>query len=313
MIAITPRTFSHLLVPLDGSHLAEAVLPIVETLAKRFQARVTLIHVLEERPPATVHGERHLADATEAAVYLKEVAARLQSAGLAVETHVHDAPEGDLAGSLIAHADEYAPDLVVLCAHGRGGLRGLLYGGIAQQVLKRGMRPVLLIHPTKEGGAPAFDLRRILVPLDDRHAPEMALDAAAEMAKSFGAGLDLLFVVPTLETLSGERAATGVLLPATTRAILDMDQQGAEDYLAQVAGQCRAEGLTVTAEVLRGDVVPSVLDQAELLNSDLIVMVSHGRAGLDALLSGSVTPRIAARADRPLLLVRMEEQRTEER
>src|SRR5690242_6430782 len=110
-----------LLVPLDGSRLAEAVLPAVEALAGQFGARVVLIHVLEARAPATVHGERHLMNATGAERYLTGIAERLRARGIAVETHVHAAPEGDLAGSVVEHAEEFRPDLVVLCAHGRGG------------------------------------------------------------------------------------------------------------------------------------------------------------------------------------------------
>src|SRR6185437_14384753 len=104
--------------------------------AERFGTRVVLIHVLEARDPATVHGERHLMDAAGAEQYLASIAERLRARGITVETHVHAAPEGDLARSVVQHAKEFQPDLVVMCAHGRGGLRDLLYGRIAQQALQ---------------------------------------------------------------------------------------------------------------------------------------------------------------------------------
>ena len=88
------------------------------------------------------------------------------------------------------------------------------------------------------------------------------------------------------------------------RAVLDLEEQGAADYLEQVVAHCRAEGVMAKAEVLRGDVVPVVRNLAERLDVDLIVPASHGRAGLDALLTGSVAPRIIGRRVRPLLLVR---------
>ena len=90
------------------------------------------------------------------------------------------------------------------------------------------------------------------------------------------------------------------------RAVLDLAQQGAADYLEQAVARCRAEGVVAQAEVLRGDIVPVVLGLAERLNVDLIVLASHGRTGLDALLTGSVASRIAGRRIRPLLLVRAE-------
>jgi nucleotide-binding universal stress UspA family protein len=90
------------------------------------------------------------------------------------------------------------------------------------------------------------------------------------------------------------------------RAVLDMSQQDAADYLEQAAARCRAQGVMAEAEVLRGDIVPMVLGLAERLNVDLIVLASHGRTGLDALLTGSVAARITGRRIRPLLLVRAE-------
>src|SRR5262249_31408619 len=86
-----------LLVPLDGSRLAEAVLPAVEALATHGCGRAILLHILERNPPATVHGERHLHTLGEAMAYLDQVAGRLRVAGIDVATHVHDAPVVHLA------------------------------------------------------------------------------------------------------------------------------------------------------------------------------------------------------------------------
>jgi nucleotide-binding universal stress UspA family protein len=90
------------------------------------------------------------------------------------------------------------------------------------------------------------------------------------------------------------------------RAVLDLSQQDTADYLEQAVARCRADAVVARAEVLRGDIVPTVLGLAERLNVDLIVLASHGRAGLDALLTGSVAARITGRRIRPLLLVRAE-------
>ncbi len=300
----TSQQFRSFLVPLDGSQLAEAVLPAVERMAGRFQAVVTLLHVLEQQPPATIHGERHLTDSAEAETYLGVVADRLRAAGIAVTTHVHGAREGDVARSIVDHTQEIKADLVILCTHGGSGIRGLLFGSIAQQVLRQGAGPILLVPPGAAERTSVFDLDCMLVPLDGTPAHEPALAIAGVMARAFGAELHLVLVIPTLATLSDERAAAGLLLPTTMTAILDLAQQGAVDYLEQIVARCRAEGLAVTAEILRGDAVPMVLDCAERLDANLIVMASHGRAGLDAILAGSVAPRIAGRVGRPLLLVR---------
>ncbi|KPV54409.1 hypothetical protein SE17_03925 [Kouleothrix aurantiaca] len=298
------QPFRSLLVPLDGSQLAEAVLPAVERMAARFHGAVTLLHVLEQAAPATIHGERHLSDSAEAESYLGVVAERLRAAGIAVTAHVHGAREGDVARSIVDHAEEINVDLVILCMHGRSGLRGVLFGSIAQQVLGQGTRPILLIPPRAAERRSVFDLNRILVPLDGTPAHEPALALAGVMARAFAAELELVLVIPTLTTLSDERAAAGLLLPTTMRAILDLAEQGAVDYLHPIVAAWQAAGVAVTAEVARGDPVPTVLNLAADHDADLIVMASHGRAGLDAILAGSVAPRIAGRVGRPLLLVR---------
>lgn len=305
-MAALASPLARLLVPLDGSSLAETVLPAVQRLAALFHSHVTLLHILEQNPPATIHGDRHLTDAAGASAYLEDVAARLRVAGVDVETHAHTAREGDVARSIVAHADEGQVDCTVLCTHGGGGLRGFLFGRIAQQVLRHGRRPVLLIPPPAEGQPPSFALRRLLAPLDGSHAHEPALPLATDLACAAGAQLHLVLVAPTLGTLAGPRAVSGMFLPTTMRALLDMAEEGAMDYLERAMRHCTDAGLTVSAEVARGDPVTVVREVAERLDADLIVMATHGRAGLDAWLSGSVAPRVAGRVARPVLLVRAE-------
>jgi len=297
--------FRHLLVPLDGSRLAEAVLPAAAYLAENCQATLTLFHVIERSARATIHGERHLTDSTEAQTYLDEIAARLRVPGVPINRHVHTAAEGDVARSIAAHAEELGADLIVLCSHGRGGLRDMLFGSIAQQVLQHGTTPIFLVRPMETGAAAPFTLRKILVPLDAAHTPDLALTLATEMARACGTLLHLLVVVPTLTTLAADRAATGLLLPTATMAVLDLAQRGAVDYVQGLAEQLKSAGLAATGEVCRGDPAPTVVEVAERVGADLIVMGTHGRAGLDAFWSGSVGPKVLRRFYRPFLLVRV--------
>lgn len=298
----TPPTY---LVPLDGSHLAESVLPAVEDLASRCHAQVVLLHVLETRAPATVHGERHLADDLEARTYLDSISARLRGRGLSVQCHVHAERESDVARSIAAHANELHVDLVVLCTHGGGGLRDFVVGSIAQQVLQHGALSILLVRPGPEGSAPPFVVQQVLAPLDGTPAHEPAVPVAIMMARLFAAPIHLVLVIPTLATLSGEQSLSGRLLPTATRAILDLAAQDAETYLAQVKTRCEQEGVPATTEILRGDAAEAVLTRAHRLENGLIVMGSHGRAGLRGLLAGSVAKRITDKVRSPLLLVRL--------
>ncbi len=296
--------FARLLVPLDGSGLAEAVLPAVEALAARFGATVTLLHVLERNPPGTIHGEKHLAETDEAEAYIARVAERLTARGISVESHIHDARERDVAGSIIAHAAEYEQELVVLASHGSGGLRNVLVGSIAEQVLQRGAQPILLVRPER-GASAEFAPRTILAPVHDAHAQEASLCAATTLGRVFDARVHLVWVVATAATLSGDEAPTATMLPGTMRALLEMRTREAETTLAGMADGCRAEGVEVVSRVARGEAVRAVSHYARDVQPDLIVLSSHGRSGLGALLEGSFAHRLAQRVDCPLLLLRV--------
>ena len=255
--------FKRFLVPLDGSRLAEAVLPAATVLAERFQATVILFHAIEQDAPATVHGERHLFAADQAATYLDQVAARLAEQGVSVEKNVHPVLEARVARSILEHADELNADLILLCAHGRGGWRDVLVGSIAQQVIQRGTTPVFFIRPKAEDVERPFRCRKILLPLDSKATHEPALPVAAAIAEKCEAGLHLLTVVPTASTLSAERAATGMLLPTTMTAVLELAQRGAVEYLQNVSARMLAEGVPTAATVARGDPPTMILSTAK--------------------------------------------------
>lgn len=298
--------YSRLLVPLDGSRLAESVLPVVERLASAEGTLVILLHVIERGAPAAVHGDRHLTHVTEADPYLEGLADTLRDVGISVQTHAHPAPEGDVARSIVDHSDEQQADLIVLCTHGRGKMRDLLFGRIAQQVLRRGTTPVLLIRPSDDGKPPMFEPRTVLVPLDGSPAAEAALASAWELARAFGAGLQLLTVVPTQETLRGDRQAVGTLLPAATRAELDLEQSDRESYLVSLATDIsgRLPAVPVSVEILRGDVGSTLSERATAPDIGLVVIATHGRAGLGAVWGGSVAAHFLGRLRVPVLLIR---------
>ena len=294
---------SHLLVPLDGSRLAEAALPAAAALAERLDARVTLLHVVERDPPREVHGEPHLGTAAEACGCLDEVAGRAFAAVAPVIRHVHEGAPDAVAASIVTHAGELTPDLIVMCTHGRGGLQRVLFGSIAQQVIRRGRTPVLLVRPTADGGAPPFALRRMVVPLDGNPEHAVALPLAAALARAFGATLHLTAVVPTRATLAGEQAAAGQLLPGATAEMLEVQRDEVEAYLVAAAGLLAAEGLAVESEVGRGDPATVIHEIAVRTGADLVVLASHGRVGLEAFLAGSVASTVVRQATTPLLVV----------
>jgi len=295
--------FKHLLVPLDGSRMAEVSLAAAASLAGTLGAAVTLIHVIERGAPQDIHGERHLTSPDEARDYLDEVAARAFPADVTVERHVHTSAVNDVARSIAAHVGELGPDLIVMCTHGRGGLRGLMSGSIAQQVVGLGTTPVILIPPVPTGASPTFSCNRMLVALDGNSDHEEGLKIAASLGKTGGGKLCLIMAVHTVNTLSGEQAATAKMLPGTTHALLDFAEKDAKEYLDGHVAELRALGLAATADVRRGDPVTVILDASKRMRADLIVLATHGKSAMDAFWSGSATPNVTNRAVVPLLLV----------
>jgi nucleotide-binding universal stress UspA family protein len=295
--------FKHILVPLDGSSLAEVVLPAAGYLARALRAQVTLVHIIEQDASASVHGERHLTGAKEAEEYLEDVARRAFPADLPVTRHVHTEAMEDVARGIVDHQAELAPDLVLMCTHGWSGLRDLLFGRIAQQVVASGRTPVLLVRPQRPQPKEPFLCRTLLAPTDGKPTHERGLEMAFELARATGARVQLLAVVPTMERLAGRQAASGRFMPGTTRAVLEVAQEQLESYLRHQAGRGQAGGVAVSASVRRGDPTSVIVETAASVDADIIVLGTHGKAGAEAFWAHSVTAGVLGKTTRPLLLV----------
>lgn len=293
-----------LLLPLDGSSMAESTLPITKLLGSRFQLNILLLHAIETNAPTKIHGEDHLTSIQEAQHYLQKISEYLRSPSSVVDYHVHPNNVGDVAASIIEHATESQTDWIVLCTHGFGGIKQVIFGSIAQKVLNRGSWPVLLIPPliAKRGGTAKME--RILVLVDMFHPEKQALIQAAKIAKQFNAKLNLLSVVPTAETLSGERAIAHKYMPHAMQEFLDLSEQdGLTKMKETIQGPDLAE-IEVTGKVMRGDELPEIEKHVAETDPDLIVMTSHGRHGISALVEGSFAPRLIKQTAKPILLVR---------
>ena len=294
--------FKHILVPLDGSKLAEAILPAAISLAEMLHAPVTLLHVIEQDASTEVHNDHHLTRPAEAQEYLDKICQTVFPASVKVDTHIHSAPVSDVSGSIIEHAtSEFQPDLILLCSHGKGGMRNLIFGSIAQQVAAAGGIPVMLIKPGQ--AASSFRISRILVPLDNESIHDLALPYAEVLSKAYQARLDMLCVIPTLVTDSGAHAAAGTMLPVTAAAYLDITEEIAEEHFQEHLDEFEKKGIPATAEIVRGDPASMIIKEAERLESNLILLGTHGRAGLDAFWNRSVTAGVAMKTNIPLLLI----------
>jgi nucleotide-binding universal stress UspA family protein len=294
--------FKHILVPLDGSRLAEDVLQPVVALASVLGSRVTLLHVLERNAPASVHGETHVTNAASGAHYLGLVADRIHGRVLDLEVHVHTRPVDDVAAAINAHAAEFNVDLVAMCKHGRSGLREALLGGIALRILKAGGTAVLL-RSKPQDQPPDYLLRRILVPLDTDHDASRSLEVSADLARLFDAELHLMTAVPAVAR--ARRAALPLSLsPRAEAAEVEMQIEDTDALLTRREEELQRLGLAVGHTVVRGDVVDAVLEVAGALPADLVVLTTHARSGVQGWYRGSTGFRVISRVPQTLLLLR---------
>jgi nucleotide-binding universal stress UspA family protein len=148
-----PETYRRVLVPLDGSPLAEAVLPFVSSLARPLGLEIALLRVIPIVTPKVVEGgtRRIILDQgerlrEEAEVYLRGVAGSLVADGFRVTTTVRT---GEAAPEIVAGARECQVDLIGMMTHGRTGLGRLFFGSVAEAVLRHAAVPVFVVRATE--------------------------------------------------------------------------------------------------------------------------------------------------------------------
>ena len=296
-----------ILVPLDGSALAEAALPWAARIARACGAPLLLARVVALRSFAAVSlpdagiTERALCDETErCGAYLKAQAAalRLSDPSLTVHTSL---TLGRAATELLGVEQRRKPRLVVLATHGRTGLARWARGSVADAFVRQGRAPVLLVRrrevptwATCTGGAPAG--LRILVALDGSPLAEEILPLATSLAGAAGGGIVLASVVAT----HPEQAIGPYFHPA-----LEAQRRDAEWYLAQRSAEALAKGVPARALVeVAHDVAAAIADLAVREKTDMIALSTRGRGPLGRLLRGSVADRVSHEARIPVLLYR---------
>jgi len=286
-----------ILVPLDGSQLAEAVLPAARSFAEKLGATIVLLHVLEREPPRAVHGEPHLARADAAAAYLEQHAARLRGTGVTVELDVHDRPVANVAAAIDQHAHEHDADLIAMCVHGRTNPIDRLLGSIAERILRGGSIPILL-RTLRRADARPFELRNLLVPIDFDHDLDAAFGAARLLAPAYGAAVTLLSVPePT-------SPAAGRFFPGATSVALELEREDVRRRLDDIAKLLRPDLADVRTTVDDARPAAAILAAAESIPADLIVLVTDAHGGLAGWYDPSAAQQLLARPDLTLLLIK---------
>lgn len=290
--------FKHVLVPLDGSAFAEQALPLAETLCRVYSAPLTLMSVWQVTSMPDIQPSHVEAGQAAQETYLSQVAGRLRATGIEVHHIVSTDP---VAQTINVLADEAGVDLVVMSTYGRSGAQRWLIGSEANKIVQLVNIPVLLTRPVPDEGIAAPRLEKLLVALDGSDFAERVLPYAMELASSFESEI-LLLSVPEVPAAQMYGALADVVEKLRVQA-----ETKTRQYLDGVAAALREDGLSAHTLITGSGPARTIVAISESEATDLIMLATHGRGGLDRLLMGSVAERIVQHAQRPVFLVPVRE------
>jgi nucleotide-binding universal stress UspA family protein len=286
--------YTKILVPLDGSRVAEQILPYARLWAKTYAIPLELLRVDDPdiRPPFW--------PPLPSRDYLKEVSARY----LPVLQPVASIEQvGKPAEVIVERAEADPACLIALATHGLSGPRRWLLGSVAGKVARGTTNPLLFIRPT-EGMDPATDieLKTVFVPLDGSGLAEKVLPHILPLVKKMKLEVHLVrvYTLPADAYVVGD----GVFMQALAQQ-REMMKNEAETYLEGKTQQLRAEGLDrVISTAIEGDPAGEIIDLACKTPNNLIAMSSHGRSGVGRWILGSVTEKVIHHSRDPVLIIR---------
>jgi nucleotide-binding universal stress UspA family protein len=297
--------FTHILVPLDGSLVAECVLPHIVAFAQISNAHITLLHVLEGEP---TRGSLKVVDPldwvirkAEVEVYLQSLQERFREVGLETST---DIIEGRAADGILTYASEHKADLIALSSHGSSGLSSWNISSVVQKVLNRAQTSLLLIPAYRQTHTDRTDFhyQRVLVGLDGSRRAEWVIPEALNIISFHHASLLLAHVVPRLEippymTLYQDESDL-------LNRINDRSLHHAEIYLNDLCSLLPTNLYDIrTALVLSENQIDALRELAEQENVDLVILNAHGSSGGFKRQYGSVTLSFINYGTHPMLIL----------
>jgi nucleotide-binding universal stress UspA family protein len=313
-MSLTNQSFRSILVPVDGSSLAEQAIPYAIAIAKRAGSKVRLALVHHEVPnvavlasPETYRKSRHQMQRSEN-VYLRSLTRRVRNQLGHPLSSV--ALEGPVAATLAEYVRDSGVDLVVMTTHGRGGMQRAWLGSVTDQLIRTLDVPVLVLRAFEAAPGDSRSLSEILVPLDGSAAAEAALAPAARMARLWGARVILVRIVqPVLLTADPASSLPLIYDEELTR----MECDAAQSYLGQIAERLRQQGVEASSLALRGGATAgAILELLQERQFGLVALATHGRGGIGRIVLGSVADKLVRAAEVPVLVIRSPAQRSPE-
>jgi nucleotide-binding universal stress UspA family protein len=276
----------NILVPLDGSEVADQALLYAAELAKTVGASLTLVRTTDTHPG------------------LHELAYQLQTQGLVVHSAV---AVGEGRHRLLSELACRQPDLIVMAVHARWGLHRLVYGSVEDAVVAHAGCPVMLVRTaagTESAVAPRLAGKRVIVPLDGSKFSETALPLALDLARGLGSDVVLVQAVVPVYHVPTDLVLTAA--PSLDEAVSLVDaQDAATEYLNSIAERGSASAhLRVTGLARVGYLTDVIRELNAAAPASMVVMATHHRSGLARALLGEEADSVLRHDHVPVVLVR---------
>jgi nucleotide-binding universal stress UspA family protein len=284
--------YNKILAALDGSTLAEQILPYARLFAEAYGTAVELLRVEDPdaRPPFW--------PPQPGADYFKEISTRYFPPSLRVDRL---AESGKPAQVIVERAQADPSCLIAMTTHGLSGMRRWLLGSVASRVVQSAANPVLLIRAVDEPAA-EICLKTVLVPLDGSALAERILPHIISLAKKMKLAVELVRVNDS--PADAYPAVDAIYLDALNRH-REAARREAESYLEEKAQALRAEGLDrVTSRPVEGNPAEKIIELARNTPHNLVAMSTHGRSGVGRWVIGSIAEKVIQYSQDPVLIVR---------
>ena len=304
--------YKKILVPLDGSELAEKVLPYAIQLTARFQAETVLLHVFAAGESQSSGMSKAYIEHTAEKVRerLQEIAQKSRlSAGKVTIPIKSETVAGDVASSILKYAEESKIDLIVMSKHGQSGIGHWLMGSIAHKIFSISRIPVLIIHPVNgdkimQSGWP----RNVLVPLDGSKMSETVLSHVEDLFNQGQSGGEVTLVKVSEPPDLIADYPEGIMRLSWDEHVNQAKSAAKEAglvYLGEKQKQLEAKGIKVNIEVILGEnAIPAIIRYIREHPFDLVAMTTHGHSGMSVWPWGHVADRIIQVNIKPILLIR---------
>lgn len=294
-----------ILVPLDGSKLAECIMPHVVAIARACEAPVVLLRVLGQNPTAepglSFDPLNWQIKKAEAKLYLDRIAAQFQEAAVATQTEVS---EGLAAESINEFAQVRGMKLIVLSSQGGSGLSQWGISSIVQKIMLRALTSILVVraHQPVITDLKEFHYERILAPLDGSWRAEYVLPMIAQLARFHKSQVHIVHIV-TKPEMARHTPLSPEDVELSSR-IVERNQGVAARYLEQLLVRSPLEGIDVRTHLLVSENATVTLhDFVEQMSIDLVVFNAHGYSGNEQWPYGSIVNNFVLYSKAPLLIV----------